>query len=108
MRPHQANDLAKQMPEKLRELQRLWLIEATRYNVLPIDDRVVEQMNPDTAGRPVLIKGNTQLLFGGMGRLSENCVLSIKNKSHAVTAEIEVPKSILAPWAMITPSARLG
>ena len=87
----QANDLAKQMPEKLHELQRLWLIEATRYNVLPIDDRVVEKMNPDTAGRPVLIKGKTQLLFRGMGRLSENCVLNIKNKSHSVTAEIEVP-----------------
>jgi hypothetical protein len=80
----QANDLSKQMPEKLHELQRLWLIEATRYNVLPIDDRVVEKMNPDTAGRPVLIKGTTQLLFGGMGRLSENCVLNIKNKSHSV------------------------
>jgi arylsulfatase len=89
----QANDLAKQMPEKLRELQRLWLIEATRYNVLPIDDRVIEKMNPDTAGRPVLIKGKTQLLFRGMGRLSENCVLNIKNKSHSVTAEIEVPAS---------------
>ncbi len=35
----QANNLAKQMPEKLHELQRLWLIEATRYNVLPLDDR---------------------------------------------------------------------
>jgi hypothetical protein len=89
----QANDLSKRMPEKLRELQRLWLIEATRYNVLPIDDRVVEKMNPDTAGRPVLVKGTTQLLFGGMGRLSENCVLNIKNKSHSVTAEIEVPEA---------------
>ena len=79
----QANDLSKQMPEKLHELRRLWLIDATRYNVLPIDDRVVEKMNPDTAGRPVLIKGKTQLLFGGMGRLSENCVLNVKNKSHA-------------------------
>jgi hypothetical protein len=69
------------------------LIEATRYNVLPIDDRVVEKMNPDIAGRPVLIKGNTQLLFRGMGRLSENCVLNIKNKSHSVTAEIEVPQA---------------
>src|SRR6202022_1642047 len=78
----QANDLAKQLPEKLHELQRLWLIEATRYNVLPIDDRVGEKMNPDTAGRPVLVKGKTQLLFGGMGRLSENCVLNIKNKPH--------------------------
>ena len=55
----QANNLAKQMPEKLHDLQRLWLIEATRYNVLPIDDRVAERMNPDLAGRPVLIKGKT-------------------------------------------------
>ena len=81
------------MPEKLHELQRLWLIEATRYNVLPIDDRVVEKMNPDTAGRPVLIKGKTQLLFGGMGAFPENCVLNIKNKSHSVTAEIVTPAS---------------
>ena len=89
----QANNLAKQMPEKLRELQRLWLIEATRYNVLPIDDRTAEKFNPDTAGRPVLIKGKTQLLFEGMGRLLENCVLNLKNKSHSVTAEVEVPES---------------
>src|SRR5437763_3723667 len=61
----QANDLAKQMPEKLHELRRLWLIEATRYNVLPIDDRTMEKFNPDMAGRPLLIRGSTQLLFGG-------------------------------------------
>jgi hypothetical protein len=95
------------MPEKLHELQRLWLIEATRYNVLPIDDRVVEKMNPDTAGRPVLIKGKTQLLFGGMGRLSENCVLNIKNKSHSVTAEIEVPTSG-AEGVIIAQGANIG
>ena len=82
----QANDLSKQMPEKLHELQRLWLIEATRYNVLPLDDNLAARINPDLAGRPVLIKGNTQLLFGSMGRLSENSVVNIKNKSHAVTA----------------------
>jgi arylsulfatase len=89
----QAQDLSKKMPEKLHQLQRLWLIEATRYNVLPLDDRVAERMNPDLAGRPVLIKGKSQMLFGGMGRLSENSVISIKNKSHSVTAEIVVPKS---------------
>jgi arylsulfatase A-like enzyme len=87
----QANNLAKQMPEKLHQLQRLWLIEATRYNVLPLDDRIAERLNSDTAGRPVLIKGNSQILFGSMGRLSENSVLNIKNKSHSVTAEIVVP-----------------
>jgi arylsulfatase len=89
----QANNLAKQMPDKLRELQRLWLIEATRYDVLPLDDRGAERFNPDLAGRPVLIRGNTQILFGGMGRLSENSIVSIKNKSHSVTAEVEVPAS---------------
>ncbi len=48
----QANDLSKQMPEKLHELQRLWLIEAVKYNVLPLDDRQIERLNPDLAGRP--------------------------------------------------------
>src|SRR5215813_827681 len=103
----QANDRAKQMPEKLHELQRLWLIEATRYNVLPIDDRGAERFNSDLAGRPVLIKGNTQLLFGGMGRLSENCVLNLKNKSHSVTAEIEVPESG-AEGVIIAQGASIG
>src|SRR5215203_3456036 len=87
----QSNNLAKQMPDKLLHLQRLWLIEATRYNVLPLDDRVAERLNADLAGRPVLIKGKTQILFGGMGRLSENSVINVKNKSHSVTADIEVP-----------------
>src|SRR4030095_190895 len=82
---------AKQMPDKLHELQRLFLIEAIKYGVLPLDDRRVERLNPDLAGRPQLIKGKTQILFGGMGRLTENSVVNIKNKSHSVTAEIEVP-----------------
>ncbi len=87
----QAHDLAKDMPEKLHELQRLWLIEATKYNVLPLDDRRVERFNADMAGRPQLVKGNSQLLFSGMGRLSENSMLVMKNKSFSITAEVEVP-----------------
>jgi arylsulfatase len=89
----QAHDVSKEHPDKLHELQRLWLIEAVRYNVLPLDDRVGERILPEMAGRPRLVKGNSQLLFGGMGRLSENSVVSIKNKSHAVTAEVVVPES---------------
>ncbi len=88
----QARDLSREFPDKLHQLQRLWLLEAMRYNVLPLDDRGAERFNPDLAGRPVLVRGKTQILFGGMGRLSENSVISIKNKSHSVTAEIEVPK----------------
>ncbi len=103
----QSKNLAREMPDKLRELQRLWLIEATRYKVLPIDDRLTEKMNPDTAGRPVLIKGKTQILFGGMGRLTENCVLSIKNKSHSITAEIEVPEEG-AEGVIIAQGANIG
>jgi hypothetical protein len=87
----QAHDLASEQPEKLAELQRLFLIEATKYNVLPLDDRRVERFNSDLAGRPQLIRGNRQLLFGGMGRLTENSVVVVKNKSHAVTAQVEVP-----------------
>ena len=87
----QSKDLSKEMPEKLHELQRLWLIEAVKYNVLPLDDRQIERINSDLAGRPVLVKGNSQVLFAGMGRLSENSVINIKNKSFAVTADLEVP-----------------
>ena len=87
----QAHDIAGENPAKLAELQRLFLIEATKYNVFPLDDRRVERFNADLAGRPQLIQGTTQLLFGGMGRLSENSVLVTKNKSHAITANVTVP-----------------
>ena len=89
----QANDLAKKEPKRLADLQQLFLIEATKYGVFPLDDRVYERFNPDLAGRPQLIKGNTQILFGGMGRLTENSIVSIKNKSYSVTADIVVPKA---------------
>jgi arylsulfatase len=89
----QAHDLAVEMPEKLAELQQLWLEEARKHNVLPLDDRRIERFNAELVGRPELVKGNSQLLFGGMGRLSESSLLNIKNKSHAVTAEIVVPET---------------
>jgi len=103
----QAKNIAKENPAKLHQLQRLWLMEAGRYKVLPLDDRLTEKFNPDTAGRPVLIRGTTQLLFQGMGRLSENCVLSIKNKSHSVTAEITVPEGG-AKGVIISQGANIG
>ena len=87
----QAHDLAAEQPERLATLQRLWLIEAAKYQVLPLDDRGAERLEPTMAGRPTLIHGNSQLFFPGMGRLSENSVVSIKNKSFSVTADIDVP-----------------
>ncbi len=88
----QSHDLAAEQPDKLHQLQRLFLIEATKYNVLPLDDRRVERFNSDIAGRPTLVKGTSQLLYGGMSRLSENAVLNLKNKSHSVTAEVTIPE----------------
>jgi hypothetical protein len=87
----QARNLVAERPEMLAKLQRLWLIEATKYNVLPIDDRGAERLEPSMAGRPTLIRGDSQLFFHGMGRLSENSVVSIKNKSFSVTAEVVTP-----------------
>jgi arylsulfatase len=88
----QAHDIADREPETLRRLQQMFLLEAAKYNVFPLDDRRVERLNPDLAGRPTLIRGTRQLLFGGMGRLSENSVVNVKNKSHAVTAQVVVPE----------------
>jgi len=89
----QAHDLAKQMPEKLAELKRLFDLEAAKYNVFPLDDRKAERSNPDIAGRPAVVQGNTQVFFPTMRRIQENAVINTKNKSHSVTAEIEIPKA---------------
>jgi arylsulfatase len=87
----QSKDLARENPKKLADLQRLFIIEATKHSALPLDDRTFERFNPEMAGRPQLIQGNTQILFGGMGRLSENSIVNIKNKSFAITADVDVP-----------------
>jgi arylsulfatase len=103
----QANDLSGEMPEKLHELQRLWLIEATKYNVIPLDDRSGERLDPTISGRPTLIHGNSQLFFGHMGRLSESSVLNIKNKSWSLTANLDVPDAGAA-GVIIAQGGRFG
>ncbi len=87
----QARNLAAEDPQRLATLQRLWLIEATKHNVLPLDDRTAERLEPAMAGRPTLVQGSSQLFFPGMGRLSENSVVSMKNKSFSITADVDVP-----------------
>ena len=103
----QARNLAAEHPEMLAKLQRLWLIEATKYNVLPMDDRTSERLEPSMAGRPTLIRGNSQQFFPGMGRLSENSVVSIKNKSFSVTAAVEIPAAG-AEGVIIAQGGRFG
>ncbi len=87
------NDLSEEHPEKLKELQDLFLVEAEKYQVLPIDDRTVERINPQVAGRPDLMAGRTSItLAEGMTGMTENIFLNIKNKSKTITAEVDVPK----------------
>jgi arylsulfatase A-like enzyme len=88
----QARDLSGEMPERLAELQQLFLLEAAKYNVFPIDDRTGERFNATIAGRPELQSGRKSMRFGsGMTHLTENTVLNVKNRSHVVTAQVEIP-----------------
>jgi arylsulfatase len=88
-----ANDLAGSNPEKLKEMRELFIKEAVKYSVLPIDDRTIERMNSAIAGRPDLMAGRTSLtVHEGMIGMSENVFINAKNRSHTITADVQVPK----------------
>jgi arylsulfatase len=88
------NNLADKYPEKLEEMKSLFMWQAQKYHVLPIDDRVVERANPDIAGRPDIMGGRTSLtLYEGMEGMMENTFINIKNKSFSITAELNIPKN---------------
>jgi arylsulfatase A-like enzyme len=88
-----ANDLSAKNPEKLKEMQELFIKEAIKYSVLPIDDRGIERTNPAIAGRPDLMAGRTSLtVYEGMTGMTENVFINIKNRSHTITADVQVPK----------------
>jgi arylsulfatase A-like enzyme len=88
-----ANDLAGKNPEKLKEMQELFMKEAVKYNVLPIDDRTLERLNAALVGRPDLMAGRNSLtVYEGMTGMSENVFINTKNRSHTITAEVQIPK----------------
>jgi arylsulfatase len=89
-----ANDLAAKNPAKLKELQALFLKEAVKYHVLPIDDRRLERFNAALVGRPDLMAGRTSLtVYEGMIGMSENTFINTKNRSHTITADVEISQS---------------
>jgi arylsulfatase len=104
----QANNLAAKQPDKLADLQQRFLIEAVRHNVLPIDDRAAERMNPVMAGRPTLTEGNTLWLYPGMTRLGENVTINVKNRSYTVTARIDLPEGEMADGVILAQGGRTG
>lgn len=88
-----ANNLATTNPEKLKAMQDVFMSEAIKNRVLPIDDRVFERVNAETAGRPDLMGGRTSLtLSEGMVGMSENVFINIKNRSLSMTADVEIPQ----------------
>jgi arylsulfatase len=104
----QSRDLSAEQPDRLAALQRLWLIEAVKYNVLPIDDRRFERLNPTLAGRPQLIEGTRQVLFPGMKRLSEHSVLDMKNRSFSVTASLDTAPAGPTNGVVVAQGGRFG
>jgi arylsulfatase len=87
----EANDLAAKNPPKLKELQDLFMKEAVRNRVLPIDDRRVERFNAAIAGRPDLIGDRTALtVYPGMVGITENAFINVKNRSYTITAPVEL------------------
>ena len=85
------NNVAKDNPEKVKELEDLFMKVASENHVLPIDDRSVERLNAAVAGRPDLMGGRTTLILGsGMKDLSENAFINVKNKSKTITAELDL------------------
>jgi len=87
-----SQDLAAAQPQKLAELKALFLKEAVKYDVLPIDDRSIERLDAGIAGRPDLMGGRTTLtLYEGMTGMLENAFVNLKNRSSSITAEVEIP-----------------
>ncbi len=87
----QAVDLADEQPEKLEELKQVFEAEAHKHHVFPLDDRVTERENPDVAGRLDLHLGRASLSFGPrVGRLTEEAAPNVKNRSHVITADLEM------------------
>jgi len=88
----QAEDLAGKYPEKLAELKGLFLVEAAKYQVFPLDDRSFERANAAIAGRPDLLVGRKSMkLYSGM-RLYEGCAPNLKETTFSVTADIDSPE----------------
>ncbi len=88
-----STNLAASNPAKLKELQDLFMVEAAKYHALPLDDRFLERTNAALVGRPDLMGGRTSLtVYEGMIGMTENVFINAKNRSHAVTADVTIPK----------------
>jgi arylsulfatase A-like enzyme len=102
-----SNDLSKKEPQKLKEMQALFMTEAEKYHVLPIDDRTVERMIAEVAGRPNLMAGRTSMtLTKDMKGLGVDVFPNIQNTSYTITSEIEAGPGVNG--VMVCQGGRFG
>jgi arylsulfatase A-like enzyme len=86
----ESNDLATKNPSKLRQLQQLFLVEAAKYNVLPLDNSVLPRI---VAPRPSATAGRNVFTYSGeMPGLPPSDAPSILNRSYTITADVEIPE----------------
>ncbi len=103
--PTQFNDLAAQMPDKVKEMQALFDSEAKKYNVLPLDNSTLARWNTP---RPSLTAGRTVFKYSGeLSGVPKSAAPSILNKSYTITAEVEIPKGG-AEGMIVTEGGRFG
>ena len=103
--PTQSRDLAAQHPERLRDLQQLFLVEATRFGVLPMANTTLERL---LVQRPGFSAGRTEFVYRGTGvGLTSDSAPPILNRAYRVTAEIEVPQGG-ASGMLVTQGGRFG
>lgn len=103
-----AHDRAAADPAKLKELQGVFLEEAVKYSVLPLDDRTLERLTASLVGRPDLMAGRTSLtVHAGMTGMSEHAFINVKNRSHSITADLDVPAGG-ASGAILAQAGRFG
>jgi arylsulfatase len=88
----QANDLAAKNPDKLKELQAAFDVEAKKYNVYPLDSSFASRADPSI--RPSLTRGRSEFTYyPGMVRIPEGSAPDFKNKSWTAAAEVSIPDS---------------
>lgn len=86
-----ANNLAEQNPEKLKEMQDLFMAEAEKYHVLPIDDRLLERTNAELMGRPTVMGDRNTVTYGeGMKGMGVDVFIDLRGKSYTITTEVAV------------------
>ena len=105
----EATDLSASNPEKLKEMQALFMAEAEKYRVLPIDDRRLERFDPAVAGRPDLMAGRKSLtVYEGMTGMMENAFINVKNQSFTITADVDIPAGGAPNGVILAQGGRFG